>query len=470
MIATYRELLMQPLYERRTLGSLWVSLGVLALVVATPLGLGFWLHDWRASVLFGAVLLGLFWLLWWGNMVRLAVVQNLPSHACLVPNLRRRLMWMVSLTFLAGAVPVAALAAPVTGHFGYVLCGLSLMFPFVLLQQRYYGLSILPSVIIFSALSWAREPWHALERLVSQYDEAVVSALLLCVIVELSVLALRAAFPRGGDAHADWRARYLQRQLRMKGNLRGAVGEGSAAQRWPRWAAFWRNLAVGKARDTAGLTQRGLGMSIYSGMVSVPITAIVGWACAVLPAMASEQLALGLSYWRFMVELMVTVIAVSAAQSMSMTISQRAAEQSLLRLAPAMPAAPEINLMLARLLGKGCLLLWLSAAACEVLAARLSAGHWVLDGALALVMVLPLPFYAAALRDYAAAPPRVGGQAFHSLAALPALGLAWLLAWWAPALCAPVAMAVLVVSALLLRLRWRRMLAAPVAFPAGRLA
>ena len=470
MIVAYRELLMQAVYERRTLGSFWVVWTILALVVGTPLGIGVWLQDWRPGLFFGAVLLGLIWQLWWGNMVRLAVLQNFPSHACLVPNLRRRLMRMVSVTFLVGVVLVSALAAPMIGHFGYLLCALSLMFPFVLLQQRYHVLGIVPSVVIFSALSWAREPWQALVRLVSNYDESVVSALLLCVIVELSVLALRAALPRGGDAHAEWRANYLQRQLRMKGNLRGAVGEGSAAQRWPRWVAFWRDLGIGGARDASGMTQRGLGMSFYAVAVSVPGMAIVGWACVALPAMLSDELTLGLSLWRYMVELMVTIAIPTAVQRLVVTISMRAGEQSLLRLAPAMPVASDINRMLARLLVKSFTLLWVSAALCEVLAARFSVGYWVLDGSLLLVLVLPLPFFAAALRDYAATPPRALALNGISLLSLPALGLAWLLALQAPALCGWVALALMVVSALLLRQRWQRMLAAPVAFPAGRLA
>lgn len=470
MIAAYRELLMQAVYERRTLGSLWFTWGLLMLAVATPLGIGFWLDNWRVGLLAGDVLLGVLGLLWWGNLVRISVAQNLPSHACLVPNLRRRLMRTVSLSFALGVLVLSALAALAIGHFGYVLCALSLMFPFVVAQQRYYAMSILPSVLILSALSWLKEPWQQLVRFASGYDEAVVSVLLLCVIVELGVLAMRAAFPRGGDAHADWRAKSLQRHLRMKGNLRAAVGEGSAAQRWPRWADFWRNLGVGTGRDAASLTQRGLGMSVYTAVVTVPAMALAGWACAVLPAMLSDKLSLGLSLWRFLVELMVTLAIPSAVHSIVMTISQRSAEQSLLRLAPALPVASAINPMLARLLGKGFAVLWVSAAMCEVLATRLSAGYWVLDGALALVVVLPLPFFALALCDYAATPARTAALGGVSLLALPALGLAWLLAWQAPALCGWVALALLVVSALLLRQRWQRMLAAPVAFPAGRLA
>jgi hypothetical protein len=477
MIAPYRELLMQAVYERRTLGSLWVTWCLLALAVMVTIGAGFWLRHWQAGVLMGDVMLGVTAALWWGRMVNVAIMQNLPSHACLVPQLRRRLMRMVALTFVASVLVVTGIAASVIGHFGYLLCGLSLLFPFVLLQQRYPLLALLPSVIIFSMLSWLKAPWQALVRIASGYDEAVVSVLLLCAIVELSVWSLRVAFPRGGDAHADWRVRYVQRQLRMKGDQRGnSFLDRGLVRRWPALRNFWRTLGlrVGQGRSTTATAgnnmQYALGISVYGAAVSVPVMALFGWFCCVFPAMFSDQFSMAWSFWKYMVELMVTLAVPSVLQSMVTAISQRTGEQGLLRLAPGMPAAPAINAMLSRVLAQGFALVWGTSMVCELLVQRLSAGHWVLDGAVALLLVLPLPFFAMVLRDFAAMPVRHTPQIGIVFLSLPVLALAWLLRWYYAPLCGWVALLLVVASVAVLRQRWQDMLRAPVAFPAGRLA
>ena len=474
MIAPYRELLMQALYERRTLGSLWLTWCLLALALTVTLGVGFWLRHWWAGLLMGDVMLGVVAALWWGRMVNVAIMQNLPSHACLVPQLRKRLMRMVAVTFAASVLVIAGIAAAVIGHFGYLLCGLSLMFPFVLLQQRYPLLALLPSVIIFSMLSWLKAPWQALVRLASGYDEAVVSVLLLCVIAELGMWSLRVAFPRGGDAHADWRTRYMQRQLRMKGDVRAVTQDHGLKRRWPAWANFWRTMGLRAGRSAAATPgenlQYALGISVYGAAASVPVMAVFGWICCVFPVLFSEQLSMAWGFWKYMVELMVTLAVPSALQTMLTAISQRTGEQSLLRLAPGMPAAPALNTLLGRVLAQGFALVWGTSIVCELLVQRLSAGHWVLDGAVALLLVLPLPFLAMVLRDYAAMPIRHTPQIGIPVLTIPVLGLAWLLRWYYPALCGGVALLVLAASVVVLRQRWQGMLKAPVAFPAGRLA
>jgi hypothetical protein len=171
-----------------------------------------------------------------------------------------------------------------------------------------------------------------------------------------------------------------------------------------------------------------------------------------------------------MVELLVATAVAAALHALVTAISNRHGEQSLLRLAPAMPAADAVNPMLAGLLLKGFALVWASAALCDLLAAALNAGHWLLDGPTALILVLPLPFFAIVLRDYAAMPQRTAPLGGVSLLAVPAVGLVWLLRWQCPSLCGWVALVVALVSLSLLRRRWQGMLKAPVAFPAGRLA
>lgn len=475
MIAAYRELMMQAVYERRLLGSLWLTWSLLALALLLALGFGVWLHQWRAGVVIGDMLLGVVGLLWWGNMVRISVQQNMPSHACLVPQLRRRLMRAVACSFVAGVLLVSAIAALAIGHFGYLLCALSMLFPFVLLQQRYSWLSILPSVVILSALSWLKAPWLALVQFASGFDEWVVSVLLLCVIAELGVLAMRAAFPQGGDAHANWRAALVQRQHRQKGEAAVLEARGIAAH-WPGWVAAWRTLGVAVKRpggvppSAARSTQYGLGISLYASALTVPAMALIGWLFAVFPGMLSDKLTMGLSVWNYLVQLMVTMAVPSALHSIVTAISQRTGEQSLMRLAPSMPAAPALNAMLARLMIRGFVLLWGGATLCQLVAARISEGHWVLDGPMALVLVLPLPFLLMVLRNYAAMPPQAAALGGYSLLAMPALGLAWLLNLQYPALSGGVALLVLVLSLLVLRWRWLAMVQAPVAFPAGRLA
>jgi hypothetical protein len=475
MIAPYLQLMRQALHEKASPGSKWLTWGLLASSILVTLGFGLWLQHWQAGLLMGDVLLGVVAILWWARLVSVSVQQNLPSHACLVPQLRRRLMWVVTASFVAVVPVLAAIAALAIGHFGYLLCALAALFPFTLLQQRYAWLSLLPSVIIFSVLSWLKAPLQALMQIASGVDEPLIAVLLLCAIAELGVISLRAAFPRGGDAHADWRAAWLLRQSRLKGDVRG-VDQRRGLIPWSALRNAWRTLGLRVSSGGRVLMpaddamQYGLGISVYASALVAPVMALLGWFAVAFFAMLDDRLDLLKNLYTY-AELLVVVSVPSSMQAMLTVISQRTNEQSLLRLVPAMPAAPALNAALMRLMLKGFVLLWASSALCVSMLEYPNVAHWRLDGGMMLILVLPLPFFLIMLRDFAAmsarqVPPAVVLTVLTTAAWLFASILRAKLPW----LCGWVALAVVAISLMMIRQRWQGMLKAPVAFPAGRLA
>ncbi|MFP5391321.1 MAG: hypothetical protein ACLGI6_07215 [Gammaproteobacteria bacterium] len=151
-------------------------------------------------------------------------------------------------------------------------------------------------------------------------------------------------------------------------------------------------------------------------------------------------------------------------------IARSAPEQALYRLTPAAPRAPELNRVLATTLVRTLLVLW---AVCTVL--LLAGSAWLEMDAIdlwreAALMLATLAWIGWPLRDHArpaGAPGWRGvvlGMAMTLLAGAAVLSVGqW--TWW------PVSLVVLAgVSTAFIVRRWRQMMAAPPAFPAGRLA
>jgi len=464
MRAAYEQLLAQALWSRRLQGSLWPTwliLGLAFIALLLPLLLG----KWQIGLLMFDVLTGCMAFMWWGMVVRISVAQNLPSHACLVPQLRQRLMRMVTLTFCAGAVVLAALGAAAFGHFGYLLTAIALMLPFTLLVQRYNWLGFLPSLLIFSNASWKDGPMRTAWSTFASIGEAPASLAALAAIALLSAWSLQVAFPRGGDAHAEWHRKYLQKMERMNGGVRKDL---SAA--WGGWLPASRSgIAAGDPVER--IIQQAVGTSVSGSATRVLVLGALGGMLIQLPylLLTVPRPSFHISPWSLELVLLLTVPI--ALQSLVSAISRRSGEQSLLRLAPAMVAPERINAVLARLSVRIFCRMWAIAAFGILAVEWLEAGHWFIDGPVLLLVVLPLPFCSMLLRDYAAAQPQ---DAFSDggmiLIMLLTIGIAALLRWQLPSACIYLALLIVACSARVLHTRWRAMLRAPVAFPAGRLA
>ena len=470
MRTPYGALLMQPVYERRTLGSLWMTWSLLAAALLLFLGAGAWHGHWRLGAFMAAVLLGATAFMWWGLLVRSAVAQNQPSHACLVPGLRRGLMTMLVAVFCPGLLLVAGLASMEFHHFGYLLAVMALVFPVTLLQQRYALVGIVPSVVILSGVTWGKGPIAAAMRWLAGYDELAVTAAALLAIVALSAWALQAALPRGGDAHSDWHRKYTTKLAATKRGVAMAAGLpdagiGAKPKSWLRW--LHRPLS---SRDPAGARlMAGLGLPIWSAAMSAPMIAVSSWVgIALLKAVTGMNNAV---VGTGMIEAFAMLAVPSCMQTMTAALAQRAGEQSLLRLAPGIPAAPALNRVLARAMLQRFMAVCAGSAVCVLAIEALAAGRLAVSGYGLLLAVLPLPFSLGVLRDYAAMRrqhnPLQLGVMLGMLAFMAPMALRLVLPdFW----CGILALALAAISLAALRWRWQRMMGAPVAFPACRLA
>lgn len=461
----YGILLKQAVYERRAQGSFWITWVLLAAAVPCFLGGAYMGQQWRDGVLLAIVPLGATAFMWWGMLVRSAVAQNQPSHACLVPHLRRRLMVALAAACCTGVLLVAGLASLKIGHFGHLLAALSLVFPFVLLMQRYSWLSILPSVVVFSALSWLKQPLADATRWLAGYDEWAVTLAALAVIVPLSAWALQVTLPRGGDAHSDWYRKYTSRLAALRS---GGVKPASDSRAL--WALLrWRQRPITAGTPVGNKMMAGLGLSVWTTAAVAPLMVAVGWLI-----MVPLKWSLGARMPEFgtaLIEIMAMSSVLICVQSQTTVLSQRRGEQAVLRLAPGLPSAPALNRVLARVMLRRFMAAWGVSAACVLLIEATAAGQPALSGHGLLLAVLPLPFSFFMLRDYATMPrqrdPQQTGVVLGMVVLMVPAGLRLLLpdVW-----CGVLALVVAVVSLVLLRWRWRYMMRAPVAFPAGRSA
>jgi hypothetical protein len=148
-------------------------------------------------------------------------------------------------------------------------------------------------------------------------------------------------------------------------------------------------------------------------------------------------------------------------------------EQSLYRLTPAAPAAAQFNRVLLNTLMFRCLRLWLLSLVAIICIDAVALGRLEVRGITMVLAALMLPFAGLLLRDYASMPRQPNAMltatasvavvvAYIALAVLDQIYPGLPLFWFSAAIVAATGVA--------LRLRWQRLVAAQVAFPAGRLA
>jgi hypothetical protein len=421
-------------------------------------------------------------LLWCGTWLRSAARQNQPEYACLVPQLRRRLM-VLTVLLLSATVPlVAALLAAVFGHFGYLLAGIGLFCVYMLFVQRYMLLVFLPSAVILASVSVQRR-LEQLMGMAAAAGEPAVAGVGLIVVAALGAWGLLAVFPRGGDNHWAWH-RKLNARLARQRNLASSAGAPAAGM--PRWLTLWRTAAAAVYRAALRRdSQRAVPASAARMMMhTVGVDGHLGVAVGSLLLLALTTV-LAVRYLgpdvRLMQELARTSLMqmslllgpLTYAGGVACAISRRGTEQGLYLLTPGAPRAAALNRLLAGTLLTRFLLVWLAAFACAAGLDAAIVGGPPLRGATFVMAMAVLPFGLTLLRDYAGMPFSynhtmiVGGCFAGAMVYLAAMqversvpGMPW---FWLGG-----AMAVL--SVLAMGLRWQRMMALPQAFPAGRQA
>ncbi|MES2160038.1 MAG: hypothetical protein V4476_02680 [Pseudomonadota bacterium] len=475
MNGAYTQLLLQVVRDRcanRVMVRISALLALGALVVAL-LVLSLRSHmelAWQAPLGMSTMLI----VMWSGAYLKSAVQQNHPAYACLVPQLRRRLIVLTVVLFSAGGLAVAAMAAAVFGHPGYALAGTGAFFCYMLYAQRYMVLAFLPTVIILASLSlkqWLAALWQSLAPM----GEPALAGMGLIAVAVLGAAGMQLVFPRGGDRHWAWYSRNAVLARRLQGGLLKS-DDGGARNRFSMLLRFGYSAAL--RRDSqrgarpARMLMHTLGPTAYEGGYLVYLLLVTAVAAGVLLHAGDDALAVRQMMRTFVMQICLLVAVVLYAADLLKSASRHGAEQALFFLAPRTPITAQVNRMLGTALLARFLRVWLLACAAAFLVDMLLHGAPRIYGSTFLLAALLLPFSCLLLRDYATTP--VSHSQMTTVAWTFVAMVAYLVAlavendfpelplFW-------IGGAVVLVTLLVLRRRWQRLMALPAVLPAGRL-
>lgn len=410
---------------------------------------------------------GVVLLTWAWRFVPGALRLGAPADAKLVPGLRRRLIELACLVWFAAMAAIALIAYADNGAIGMWLLWIMLCTVGSALSAAGHqagGVMLFAGCVGGAFLGRLSESVQA----ALAHPAAVALALLACAGV--IVAAARTIFPEAGDRH--WRM--IGRRVRIfpeAGKPDPLLEElaGKQARSW---------YAVSLRRDCARRNSRRLvlhalgpshhigelllGLGLFAGVLLV-LGVFTTWRTS--PEVVQDV------GWLMACTLLFAPIAVAVRSST--LVAAFPGEQSLVRLAPAMPgSAGAFNRHLARGLLRLAFTGWCFAAGASLLLAALGRADAATLVSVASICCLVLPVLAAPLRNHAAgAPASVLAPLLllgASIAASVAIGWAIRALSGLPAL--PVAAGVSIAITLAAITRGLRMMdRAPFAFPAGRM-
>lgn len=408
-------------------------------------------------------------LVWTMLFVPASILLNSPANARLVPRQRRRLIQMAVAGWLlviagmtAAAADWAAIPAVGLGMIGFALmrAGRNEATPLFIISINWPSLSrhLLPPAVVEAVSSGA--------------GLMVLGALL----APAGVWALRTMYPPGGDSHLARRGEQIKRAAWFGREGWTNAGEGNRMSRWTNVqvyrAMFRRALRRPRpgpmlmhALGPAAHWSAWIGAVVLMLLVSGGLRLMLAWRGAAAPgAFLDGAMSSGLAA-------MVVVILFSTVV-FSQQMRKTGGEQSLLRLTPLAGGAALLNRRLARELLKNTLRNWVVLTALILVSVIIvGAGPEIVLRQGALCVLAGQVATMGLLGDFAddggwnvARAVRAGLLAVVELIAAAVLartGAASI--WtWLPAIA-------IAVGAVLLVRAWRKMLAAPPAFPAGRM-
>ncbi|QBE65701.1 hypothetical protein [Pseudoduganella lutea] len=454
----WRQLLLQVVLRYRAQGSLWITWSLLG---ASVLPLVAVLAGWAPRVV-GATAAGaalsIAVVMWWAMYLQTAMRMNTPAAACLVPGMRRHLLALTAVLWLAASLAPALLFGIATGYPGYMLLACAAALQYIALCCRYPWLGFL------SSFAWlaTRLPWPSAGTVetVLSVNEAAITVTGLLALAAPGFLVLRLLFPRGGDAH-----------FRIAACLACVTGKRKAGQPGGVVGGLFRVLDSfyhARLRSPGRPATRLLDALGGRAHWSRPVVII-----AVLTAgtLAWRVLAGGGSMRPFIPLLLVAMLltVMSHVDGLLGALRKTQGEQGVLRLAPAAPPTRDLNRQLAlallRRFGVVCAF-YIACSGAVVLSTDASWPAWL------CCTVVALAFTPLLLRDHARRPGWKWAQFAAGLLMLLMAPLSGMAEYGAipPALVVAGSAALLAGTAIALVLRWRGALAAAPAFPAGRLA
>lgn len=394
-----------------------------------------------------------------------ALKLNSPANAQLVPGMRRRLIELGLLVWLAGIGVLGVGITLTSGLAGaslwlavFLTMGLAIMTAGVPMAQLIYF------PILLGFIAGDRLP----AGLRATVQGVTASPLALALLPLLGVVAMLAIFPQAGARH--WKMIAHQASV---GAFKTPTAVGQEPKRFS-WDGLLLRRAVARRKPDA-LLLLALGRSMPGALANGLALAALGIGAVVflakhgvLPVMTGY-----FAQFSWITISGVLVVFIFQAGMAPAWLARTTGEQALVRLAPAFPVdAAAFNGLLARVQLRQSLTIWLMASGAALLLGLASGMDGTALWQQAGVCCMTLPTLGLALRNHASrlAWPVFGmwALAFGLSYVGPLAGIvayaAFDLPFW------PVALATaFTLSAALVRQRLRLMRAAPIAFPAARL-
>lgn len=387
-----------------------------------------------------------------------AGLQNSPANAVLVPRLNR-LVRRTALLLWSGAMVGAILVAQVLPHGVLVVLGVHLYIVLMVRSPMTHRLPIIIALVASIGTMDLAALWQWLEQ-------PAVLALACAAGLVLGWVALEHTFPRGGERHFRElaAARKNDQLVRAPRELAGLNKKKARAR-----PVYRRLLALDiAARDRVNLMMHVLGPGNHRFDFVLPWALMAAGALGIkllVQAMWPQHLEVMSQVGMIAAASLVLGLPLGSAMRLAQSLAAGAPEQALFRLSPAAPRAREFNRVLAERVLRTGLFEWAgSLLTMLAIAAIWDAPFGLMLGQFSAMCAL-LALVGWPLRDHARDPATRHWTALV-IAAIIAVGGGvaffhgadgWL---WAPLLAG---------SALFIRRRYSRMIAAPVAFPARRL-
>lgn len=396
--------------------------------------------------------------IYWPIFVSGAATHNKPANACLVPSLNRRVRETVALAWLLTMLPFATISY-------FHPQGLSLLlFSSVSVtatglyrsgRHRFLGLA----AVAFAAFLWEPDlSWLGVGPLAAS----------VALSVGFAAWACKKAFPRGGDRH--WAMLDQHASAMARDEIEGSVRlSRSGKARRPVYAFLLRRDLAAKG-SRRHLLMHVAGPVAHRMATLLPI--LVAAACIVLAKPALHALGLSPNMAKVArLTIMSLIVGVPVGWYMiALSIVNSSAEQAIVRLAPGLPGAARLNRELGGQMLSTCVLQWGAVAV-------LAFGALWMWGQPASSFMTCAGFLGAmlgmagmALRDYSGKTTQYLGS--HIVLLLCSCVLAFVAMFFTEKSYAWTVMMAFIYGASVANItsNWHAMMAAPPAFPAGRLA
>lgn len=468
----YAGIFLHPLHEYRNQSGFWFMRALAAAPFIVYLLVGCLGGQWELALRAGALVLALPIFAWWIMHVQSSIRQYRPGVANLVPGLRRRLIvaWLVLWT--TGSLLLGGAGAAVFGHFPLALLGAAAALLCFAAMTRHIWLAFVPPLFLPTELTKSL-PVPSPAMLLDAWGATNVAAVGLAILAAIAAWLCTTLHASGSDKHWAWHRKQAEKlELLTNGNALPA----SSSTTSDLFSIWFSPYSAALKRASKGAPGGKLLLHVFGPNLhmSGQIQGIVLILASMLFLHALGAAGMGPSAGKSLEFLIAMTLLppVLYARTANHAMHQTRAEQALARLSPAAPNPDRLNRFLARALLSRFLAVWLLAAASAAVVGHVAGDGQGMAYALSL-SALTLPFGCMLLRDFSAMKAPAADHSFVALAGLlaAALGanlfaraLAQGLPWeWMGAGAA-------VLAGVTMPLLWWRMMSAPPALPAARMA